>query len=134
MEATGAPARQVPSLCDPPILALLGFERMAALSLNCCHLSLQEPARLPAGQPDTAGWLRACTLLLCQLPWAYLPQLGADQGKAAVLVPVSRLLRLAVRHLAANSADSQASMTVVVQVPLDHLTPLRLQSSACQLD
>ena len=92
---------------------------MAALPLICCHLSLQEPTRPPAGQPDTAGWLRACP----QLPWAYLPQLGADQGKAAVLVPVSRLLRLAVTHLAANTADSQASMTVIIQVPLDNSFP-----------
>ena len=109
--------------CVGPVLALLGCECTAAVPLNQCHPSLQEPARLPAGQPDTAGWLRACTLLLCQLPWAHLPQLGGDQGKAAVLGPVSRLLRLTVRHLAANSADSQASMTVVIQVPEDHPAP-----------
>ena len=112
----------MPTLCDPHVLVLFIFKRMAAQPPNSHDLSLQEPARLPAGPPDTAGWLRACTLLLCQLPWAHLPQLGADQAKAAVLVPVSRLLRLAVRHLAANSADSQASMTVVVQVPAHHLT------------
>ena len=110
---------QVPTLCEPHVLVLSVFKRMAWKSR---HLSLQEPARLPAGPPDTAGWLRACTLLLCQLPWAHLPQLGADQAKAAVLVPISRLLRLAVRHLAANSNDCQASMTVIIQVPVHQLT------------